>query len=378
MSATFTRQKPRRGYLRTAGALTSVALLAACGAGTESTGAAESDQLDAEADLSTQSLTVSNWEGYMPEDLPKTFQKEVGPEVTVTNHATNEEIVAKLTAGDDSGIDLAFVSGQFAQALAEQGLLEPIHADLVPNLDNLSPQASQLAYDEGNEYSVPYTWGTTGICYRSDLVDKAPTSWNDLLDPEPQYEGKVTMMATERWLMLPAQKALGFSANTQDEAEMQQVGDLLLEAKKNLLAYDDTTFYERLVSGEAVMVEAWDGWCNYGIAEDDNIKFVVPEEGSDLWVDTMVVLKSSENKEAAFAFMDYILEPKNHAWAVENILYNVPNEAAMDMVPDKLISQYPPLQMTAADLLEGEALVDLGEAAPTYTRLATEITASGG
>jgi spermidine/putrescine transport system substrate-binding protein len=178
--------------------------------------------------------------------------------------------------------------------------------------------------------------------------------------------------------MLPAQKALGFSANTQDEEEMQQVGDLLLEAKKNLLAYDDTTFYERLVSGEAVMVEAWDGWCNYGIAEDENIKFVVPEEGSDLWVDTMVVLKSSENKEAAFAFMDYILEPKNHAWAVENILYNVPNEAAMDLVPDKLISQYPPLQMTAAELLEGEALVDLGDAAPVYTRLATEITASGG
>jgi spermidine/putrescine transport system substrate-binding protein len=314
----------------------------------------------------------------MPEDLPKTFEKEVGPGVTVTNHATNEEIVAKLTAGDDSGIDLAFVSGQFAQALAEQGLLEPVHADLVPNLKNLSPQANQLAYDEGNEYSVPYTWGTTGICYRSDLVDEAPTSWNDLLDPEPQYEGKVTMMATERWLMLPAQKALGFSANTQDEEEMQQVGDLLLEAKKNLLAYDDTTFYERLVSGEAVMVEAWDGWCNYGIAEDGNIKFVVPEEGSDLWVDTMVVLKSSENKEAAFAFMDYILEPKNHAWAVENILYNVPNEAAMDLVPDKLISQYPPLQMTAAELLEGEALVDLGDAAPVYTRLATEITASGG
>jgi spermidine/putrescine transport system substrate-binding protein len=372
-----TRQKWRRASLATAGALTTVVVLAACGGDADAPGTAEPDELDPEADLSAQSLTVSNWAGYMPKNLPKTFEEEVGPGVTVTNHATNEEIIAKLTAGTDSGIDVAFVSGQFAQALAEQGLLEPIHEDLVPNLENLSPEAAELAYDEGNEYSVPYTWGTTGICYRSDLVDEAPTSWNAILDPAPQHEGKVTMMATERWLMLPAQKALGFSANTQDEGEMQEVRDVLVDAKKTLLAYDDTTFYERLVSGEAVMVQAWDGWCNYGIAEDPNIKFTVPEEGSDLWVDTMVVLKSSENKEAAFAFINYILEAENHAWAVENILYNVPNQEAMDLVGDELIEQYPPLQMTSEDLLAGEALVDLGDAAPLYTQLATEITASG-
>ena len=88
----------------------------------------------------------------------------------MAEHATNEEIMAKLTAGGDSGIDVAFVSGQYAQALNEAGLLEPIDAELVPNLANLYPEATELAYDQGNDYSVPYTWGTTGICYRSDLV----------------------------------------------------------------------------------------------------------------------------------------------------------------------------------------------------------------
>ena len=347
-----------------------------CGqSGTDSAGTSK-DELDPKADLNTQSLVVSNWDGYMPKDLPEKFQAAVGPKVTVALHATNEEIMAKLTAGADSGIDVAFVSGQFAQALAAQGLLEPIHADLIPNMKNLFPEATQLAYDKGNKFSVPYAWGTTGICYRSDLTGFEPTSWNDLLDPKPQFKGKVTMLATERWLMLPAQKALGFSANTTDKDEMDKVKAKLIEAKKNLLAYDDTTFYSRLVSGEAVMVEAWDGWCNYGIAENPNIKFVVPTEGSDLWTDTMVILKTSKNKEAAHAFINYVLEPTIHSWVAENILYKVPNKSAMNAVGTTLAKTYPNMGLTPADLLKGEGLVDLGEAGPMYTKIATEVTGS--
>jgi spermidine/putrescine transport system substrate-binding protein len=345
--------------------------LAACGDDAQDQVAAE---LDAEADLSQQSLVVSNWDAYMPEDLPARFQEEVGPAVTVTNHATNEEIVAKLTASSDAGIDVAFVSGQFAQALAEQGLLEPIHAELIPNLANLYPEATELSYDPGNEHSVPYAWGTTGLCYRSDLTGYDPDSWNDLLTPRPELQGKITMLATERWLMLPAQKALGFSANTTDEEEMEQVKAKLTEAKAGLLAYDDTTFYTRLVTGEAALVEAWDGWCNYGIAENPDIRFAVPKEGSDLWTDTMVILKSSTNKEAAHAFINYILEPDTHAWVVENILYKVPNQAAMEQVDPELAELFPNLAMTPDELLEEEGLVDLGDAAPLYTRIATEVT----
>jgi spermidine/putrescine transport system substrate-binding protein len=108
---------------------------------------------------------------------------------------------------------------------------------------------------------VPYAWGTTGICYRSDLIDE-PTSWNDILKPSAQNKGKVTQMTTERWLALPALKSLGYSINTTDDAEIAKAKDLLIASKPDLLAYDDTTFYSRLVSGEANAVVAWDGWCN--------------------------------------------------------------------------------------------------------------------
>ncbi|MCB0906879.1 MAG: spermidine/putrescine ABC transporter substrate-binding protein [Nocardioidaceae bacterium] len=369
-----TRSLARRTWWG-AGAVALATVLAACGGGSDS-GSTEAADLDPNADLSQQSITVSNWAGYMAEDIADQFTAKTGASMEVAEHATNEEIMAKLTAGGDAGIDVAFVSGQYAQALNEAGLLEPISTELVPNLANLYPQATELSHDKGNTYSVPYTWGTTGICYRSDLMDAPPTSWNDILDPDPAYDGKITMLSTERWLALPAAKALGYSVNTTDDGELAEMKDLLISAKSHLLGYDDTTFYEKLISGEAVMTEAWDGWCGYGMAENPDIKFTVPSEGSDLWVDTMVVLKGSEDKEAAMAFINMMLEPETHAWVTENVYYNVPNQAAGELVPADLKTQFPQLDVTPEQLAEGESLIDLGQDSTKYTDLTTEVTAS--
>ncbi|MER5628713.1 spermidine/putrescine ABC transporter substrate-binding protein [Streptosporangium sp. NPDC002544] len=350
--------------------------VSACGGGAAETAApaasASSAQLNPNADLSKQSITISVWDGYTPKELATEVKEKLKTDLKVTLHDTNEVIMAKLTSGADTGLDVAFVSGQYAQALNEAGLLEPLHPELIPNLANLYPEAKELSYDKGNVFSVPYTWGTTGICYRTDLLKTAPTSWNDILDPPADAVKKVTMMTTERWLALPAIKALGYSVNTKSDEEIAKVKAKLLETKPKLLGYDDTTFGDKLKSGEAVMVEAWDGWCP---TTEKNIKFVVPKEGSDLWVDTMVVLKSSKNKEAAHAFINYILDPKVHGWAAENILYKVPNKAAMDAMNPELKAANAPLQMSPSDLLKGESIIDLGEDSLKFTRLATEVAA---
>ncbi|MET8145412.1 spermidine/putrescine ABC transporter substrate-binding protein [Sphaerisporangium sp. NPDC005288] len=358
-----------------------VLALAACGGGssTSADGAAPSaaaDELNPNADLSKQSLTITIWDGYSPKDLPQQVEQKLKFPLKIAIHDTNETAMAKLTAGADSGVDVAFVSGQYAQALNEQGLLEPLHPELIPNLANLYPEASQLSFDKGTKFSVPYTWGTTGICYRTDMVKTPPTSWNDLLNPAPDLKGKVTMMTTERWLALPALKAMGASINTTDDKQLAQAKDMLLKAKQAGMLYDDTTFGAKLDKGEAALVEAWDGWCP---TTNPKIKFVVPKEGSDLWSDTMVIMKTSKNKEAAHAFINFILDPLVHSWVAENILYKVPNKAAMDLVAKndkKLMQDNAPLQMTPAELLKGESIVDLGEASTKYTRLATEISAN--
>jgi len=123
-------------------------------------------------------------------------------------------------------------------------------------------------------------------------------------------------------------------------------------------------------------VHAWDGWCNYGIAENAEIKYVIPSEGSDLWLDTIVVLKASENKDAAFQFINYMLDAKNHAWAAENILYKVPNKPAMESLPAEMMQQYPNMAMPVADLVKFEQLRDVGEAQRDYSRIVSEIKAA--
>jgi spermidine/putrescine transport system substrate-binding protein len=321
-------------------------------------------------------IVVSNWDAYLPPDLISDFTTETGIEVELALHTTNEDIMGKIEAASGGGFDVVFVSAPFAEVLHKRGWAAELNHQAMANLANLAPEASQLDYDPGNRFSVPYTWGTTGLCYRSDLVSEEIDSWADLLTPSDELSGKITMLATDRWLLLPAQKLLGQSVNSTDREELDAAKQILIDAKSELLAYDDTTFYSRLVSGEALLVEAWDGWCNYGIAENADIEWVVPSEGSDLWVDTMVVLESSQNKAAAQAFIDYILRPDVGAWVAENVLYKVPNVAAMESLDAELIEAFPNLGMSPEELLQGEVMRDVGDAMPIYTEIVAEITAS--
>jgi spermidine/putrescine transport system substrate-binding protein len=323
-----------------------------------------------------EKLVISNWDGYMPKDMAEKFKAETGIDLEIAVHATNEEIMGKVTASGGQGYDVLFVSSPFAEALNKLGLLAPIDAAKIPNLSNLYPEAAQLQHDPGNTFSVPYSWGTTGLCYRSDLVKAEPTSWNDLLNPADDVKGKTTMLATDRWLMAAGFLANGMSVNTSDQASLDKVRDQLIATKKTLLAYDDTTFYSKLVSGEAVLVHAWDGWCNYGIAENDKIKYVVPKEGSDLWVDTMVITKSSENPDAAAKFINFVLKAENGKWVVENIMYKTPNKAGMESMDKAMLEKYPNMAMAPADLLKFEQLRDLGEGMKGFSKTVSEIMAA--
>jgi spermidine/putrescine transport system substrate-binding protein len=306
------------------------------------------------------SIVVSNWDAYMPEDLIPSFEEATGVDVELAIHTTNEDIMGKISAQNGGGFDVVFVSGPFAQALAAQGWAAELDHAQIPNLANLYPEANDLGYDAGNRYSVPYAWGTTGICYRTDLVSEAPTSWEVFRAPPAELDGKMTMLGTDRWLLQPALLSLGYSINTTDATELEAATDWTLEAKSHLLGFDDTTFYSKLVSGEAVAVHAWDGWCEYGRAEDPNIDFVIPDEGSDVWTDTMVILESSQNKAAAHAFIDFVLDPANGKAISELVLYKVPNAPAMEQVDPEIVEAFPTLAFAPADLLAQEPETDLG------------------
>jgi spermidine/putrescine transport system substrate-binding protein len=321
------------------------------------------------------SIVVSNWDLYLPPKVVNRFEKATGVEVEYVNHTTNEDIMGKITAQNGSGFDVVFVSGPFVQALVGQGWAAEIDHSQIPNMANLYPEANELGYDPGNTHSVPYAWGTTGICYRSDLVDEAPSSWEIFHSPPPDLVDKMTMLGTDRWLLQPALLSDGVSINSTDPDQIDAATQWTVEAKQNLLALDDTKFYKKLDSGEASLVQAWDGWCNY--ASNENVEFVLPDEGSDVWTDTMVILESSQNKAAAHAFINWILEPENAAAVTEYVYYKTPNEPGMELVDPALYEAYPNLAMSPAELLEQEPELDLGpEGTILWADAATEVKAS--
>ncbi len=338
---------------------------AACGGGS---GAAPQE-------TGSVTLQVMNFANYMPEDIAERFKAATGHSMEVTLTSSNEDAIAKLEASTAGTYDIAFITNPFSEGLNKAGKLEVLDQSKIPNLANLYPEATQIATDPGNKYSVPYSWGTTGICYRSDLIKETEIdSWKDLLEPSAELSGKITMMDEDRWLMIPALKVLGYSANSTDAAELDAAADMLIKAKATLLGYDAETFYTKLDSGEAVAVHGWDGWCNY--ATDPNVKWALPSEGSDLFVDTMVIPKGSTRMAAAHAFIDFILLPENGQWVAENILYKVPNKPAMEALDPALLVQFPSLAITPADLLKQESLRDLGEGQTRFTDAATKVKAA--
>jgi spermidine/putrescine transport system substrate-binding protein len=332
--------------------------------------------LGAGSALAQEKIVISQWDAYWPADLLANFTKETGIQAEWAVQIDNEDMMGKVTASGGKGYDVVFASSPFVEALAHLGLIAELDHSKIPNLANLFKEAQELPYDPGNKHSVPYTWGTTGLCYRSDLMKAAPTSWNDLLKPADELKGKITMLSTDRWLMAAGLKDLGYSVNSTNADELAKTKDLLIAAKKNLLAYDDTTFYSKLVSGEATLVHAWDGWCNFGVAENAAIKFVIPKEGSDLFVDTMVVTAASEHKDAAHAFINYVLRPDVHASIMAFTLYKVPNQKAVDLVDKNLLTTYPTLAITSETLFQQELLRDLGDKQKDFTRVVTEILAA--
>jgi spermidine/putrescine transport system substrate-binding protein len=321
-------------------------------------------------------LQVMNFANYMPEDIGERFEEATGHTIELTLTSSNEDAIAKLDASAEGTYDVAFLTSPFVEALINAGRLQELDHAKIPNAENLYPEASQLAYDEGNRHSMPYSWGTTGICYRTDMVEGTEVDgWNDLLDPSSELRGKVTMIDEDRWILLPALKTLGYSANTTDEAELQEAADLTIQAKDGLLGYDAETFYTKLDSGEAVAVMGWDGWCNY-VEDPSVVEWVLPVEGSDLWADAMVIPTGSKRVEAAHQFIDFILEVENGQWVAENILYKVPNQDAMEALDPELLDTYPSLAMEPSELLVQEALRDLGDGQQVFSEAVTRVKAA--
>ena len=274
-------------------------------------------------------LTVFNWYDYIDPDVIELFEQETGITVKYANFTTNEEMYTKLEAGAGT-YDVIFPSEYMIERMIANDMLEELDLDSMPNIQNLLSNLQVPSYDPGNQHSVPYMWGTLGILYNTEMVEEEITSWGALFDEK--YAGNVIMMNSMRDTLGIALKYLGYSMNTRSEEELGAARDLLIQQKQDKIEcgylLDETK--DKMVGGEAAIGIVYSGDAQYAIEKNENLRYVVPEEGSNIWVDGMCIPKGSKNKEAAQQFIDFMCRPDVAQMNFDYIYYCSPIQQVVD------------------------------------------------
>lgn len=350
------------------GALAALALVvvASCGEKTPSSG-----DTKPVAEPKPRTLHVFTWNGYLVPELVKAFETEFRCEVSETNFDDNEGMRAKLLAGG-TGFDLVCPSDYMVPQLVADGLLETIDKAAVPNVKNLSPRFAAPEYDPKHEHCVPYQWGLTGIAYRKSAVPDPPRSWKELFDVErlAAWKGRVSMLDDPRELAAAALLSMGKSPNTRDEKEIAAARDLLVKQKPFVAKYDSSNFGDALAAKETLIAQGWSGDIAKAQAEDADIAFLVPEEGTLSYVDNWAVVKGAPEKALAESFIDYLLRADVAAAAANAHRYASVNEAAKAKILPEI------LDGTSYEDGHGKKLYrveDVGPAADAYARLKADL-----
>lgn len=316
-------------------------------------------------------LYVYNWGDYIDEDILGEFEKETGIKVVYDTFATNEDMYVKIKSGGSS-YDMIFPSDYMLTRMREEDMLEKIDLTKIPNYKHLEARFMGTDYDPKNEYSLPYMWGTMGILYNTTLVDEEIDSWDVLWDPK--YSKEILMLDSQRDSIGAALLKLGYGLNTMDPNELSEAGRLLKQQKPLVLAYVVDEGKDKMVAGEAKLALTWSGEAMYAIDENDDLVYVIPKEGTNLWFDVMAIPKGAKNKEAALKFMDFLQRPEISLRNAEYTGYATPNLAARAMLPEEIRSDrsaYPEDE----DLVNAQVFVNLGKTLKEYDRIWTEVKA---
>ena len=309
----------------------SAALLSGCGA---SAGGNASENGAGE-------LYVYNWGEYIDEDVISQFEDETGIRVIYDMFETNEEMYPVIEAGAVS-YDVVCPSDYMIQKMRENDMLAEINFDNVPNIDQIDPAYMEMsrAFDPENRYSVPYCWGTVGILYNTKRLEElgveAPTKWADLWDE--RLKGEILMQDSVRDAFMVALKKDGNSMNTSDRQELEKAKQALIDQKPLVQAYVIDQVRDKMIGGEAAVGVIYSGEMLYiqeevkNLGLDYSLEYVLPEEGTNLWIDSWVIPKNAKNKENAEKWIDFLCRPEIAKANFEYITYPTPNRGAFEML----------------------------------------------
>lgn len=293
-------------------------------------------------------LTIYNWGDYIDPELIHKFEKKTGYQVVYETFDSNEAMFTKIKQGG-THYDLTIPSDYMLQKMKANHLLVPLDHKKIPNLKNISSQFLDLPFDPGNRYSIPYFWGTLGIVYNDRFVKKGLTftTWNDLWDKS--LKNNIMLIDGAREVMGLALNKNGDSLNSKNKAQLQKAYQSLLTLVPNVKAIvaDEMKMY--MINEESAVGVTFSGEAKEMMDANEHLHYVIPRDGSNLWFDNMVIPKTAKNKKAAYAFINFMLEPENAAQNAEYIGYSTPNKKALPLLPKEIREDktfYPPKEIT--------------------------------
>jgi spermidine/putrescine transport system substrate-binding protein len=308
-------------------------------------------------------LRIFNWSDYIGRGTLERFEQETGVRIIYDTFESNEEMVAKLVAGG-SGYDLIGPTGYLVPVLRDGGLLQPLDHAALSGWEAIGAFFHDAANDPAGRYGMPYQWGMTGIAYRRDLVPP-PTSWGTFAERGVT----MTMLDDGREVLGAMLKWRGHSLNSTDPAEVRAAGRDARAVKANLRAYVNAPVKGQLISGDIALAQLWDGDARAAAMEEPNIQLVVPDEGSNIFTDFLAIPRSAPHRNAAHAFLRYVLRPEIALEIAEETGFGPCNEQAVELMEE-------PVRLPdAAFLTRMEFQADLGAATELWDRVWTEVKA---
>ncbi len=280
-------------------------------------------------------LTVFNYSEYLDPEMIKKFTAETGIEIKYEEATTPEEMYTKYTSGAIS-YDLLCTSDYMVKRLIDEGQAQAVDFSSMENYANIDPKFKDLSvtFDPENKYALPYFWGTVGILYNTKKVNGPIDSWDVLFNGD--YKGQIIMQDSMRDSFMVALKYLGYSLNTTDENEIREAAELLKAQKDDVASYLVDEARDEIVAENAVMAVIYSGEAYLGNTYNPDLEYVIPKEGSNLWIDSWIVTKNCKNMEAAQKFLDFLCREDVANVNFEYIYYSTPNKAVVDQMDDEL------------------------------------------
>lgn len=279
-------------------------------------------------------LNVYNWGEYIDLSVLDQFTEETGIKVKYSTFTSNEEMYAKVKAGGGN-YDIIVPSDYMIERMIKNDLLAELNYDNIPNAGKIMSKFKGMAFDPTDGYSVPYMWGTVGILYNKSLLPEGTVvdSWDVLWNPA--YKNQILMYDSSRDSIMCSLSRLGYDINTRNAEEVEAATQALIEQKPLVLAYALDDVQDKMIAGEAALALVYSGYVINAMAENEDLAYCIPKEGSNIWLDSLVIPKSSKNKDAAEKFIDFMCRTDIAAKNVEYIGYSTPQQETYDQMTEE-------------------------------------------